>query len=432
VAAVTMEKLTKVYPNGVLGVADMDLTIEDGEFLVLVGPSGCGKSTALRMVAGLETITSGELRIGDRVVNDLPPKERDIAMVFQNYALYPHMTVEQNIGFALKLAKLPKAEIQERVRDAARTLQLEDWMHRRPAQLSGGQRQRVAMGRAIVREPAVFLMDEPLSNLDAKLRVQMRAEIAKLQRDLKTTTIYVTHDQVEAMTMGDRVAVMRDGRLQQVAAPEVLYGEPANLFVAAFIGSPSMNLLEARVTADGAGGGVTVSLGEQSLAVPASVVAERPALPDYEGRDVVLGIRPEHFSDASQAGGRPTDGAVLRGEVELREALGSELLLHVSTDLRPAMTEDVKFAAVDADEAAVAKLERQAEEGAIVVARFDPYSTARVGDAVLMAVDVQRLQFFDPDTGERIAERQPEAAPAAVTTPNDGDSDGEAEVEAGV
>jgi multiple sugar transport system ATP-binding protein len=288
------------------------------------------------------------------------------------------------------------------------------------------------MGRAIVREPAVFLMDEPLSNLDAKLRVQMRAEIAKLQRDLKTTTIYVTHDQVEAMTMGDRVAVMRDGRLQQVAAPEVLYGEPANLFVAAFIGSPSMNLLEARVTADGAGGGVTVSLGEQSLAVPASVVAERPALPDYEGRDVVLGIRPEHFSDASQAGGRPTDGAVLRGEVELREALGSELLLHVSTDLRPAMTEDVKFAAVDADEAAVAKLERQAEEGAIVVARFDPYSTARVGDAVLMAVDVQRLQFFDPDTGERIAERQPEAAPAAVTTPNDGDSDGEAEVEAGV
>jgi multiple sugar transport system ATP-binding protein len=428
-----MEKLTKVYPNGVVGVADLDLMIEDGEFLVLVGPSGCGKSTALRMVAGLESITSGELRIGDRVVNDLPPKERDIAMVFQNYALYPHMTVEQNIGFALKLAKLPKAEVQERVREAARTLQLEDWMHRRPAQLSGGQRQRVAMGRAIVRDPAVFLMDEPLSNLDAKLRVQMRAEIAKLQRDLKTTTIYVTHDQVEAMTMGDRVAVMRDGRLQQVAAPEVLYGEPANLFVAAFIGSPSMNLLEATVAGDGAGGGVTVSLGEQSLAVPASVLAERPALRDYDGRTVVVGIRPEHFSDAAHAG-RPTDGAVLLGEVELREALGSELLLHVSTNCHPAVTEDVKFAAVDADEAAVAKLERQAEEGAIVVARFDPYSTARVGDPVQMLVDVARMQFFDPETGERIADR---AAPEAVTdagtaagAPADGD--GDAEVEAGV
>ncbi len=427
-AAVTMEKLTKVYPNGVVGVADMDLTIEDGEFLVLVGPSGCGKSTALRMVAGLETITSGELRIGDRVVNDLPPKERDIAMVFQNYALYPHMTVEQNIGFALKLAKLPKAEIQERVREAARTLQLEDWMHRRPAQLSGGQRQRVAMGRAIVREPSVFLMDEPLSNLDAKLRVQMRAEIAKLQRDLKTTTIYVTHDQVEAMTMGDRVAVMRDGRLHQVAAPEVLYGEPANLFVAAFIGSPSMNLLEATVVVDGAGG-VTMDLGEQSLAVPASVLADRPALRDYEGRTVIVGIRPEHFDDASQAGGRPTDGAVLRGEVELREALGSELLLHVTTNCHPAVTEDVRIAAVDVDEAAVAKLERQAAEGAIVVARFDPYSTARVGDPVLMTVDVARMQFFDPDTGERVDE--PAApAPAAATAPADGD--GEAEVEAGV
>ena len=284
------------------------------------------------------------------------------------------------------------------------------------------------MGRAIVRDPSVFLMDEPLSNLDAKLRVQMRAEIAKLQRDLKTTTIYVTHDQVEAMTMGDRVAVMRDGRLQQVAAPEVLYGEPDNLFVAAFIGSPSMNLLEATVALDGAGGGVTVSLGEQSLALPPSVLAARPALRDYEGRTVVVGIRPEHFDDAAQAGGRATDGAVLRGEVELRESLGSELLLHVSTNCHPAVTEDVRIAAVDVDEAVVADLERQAEEGAIVVARFDPYSTARVGDPVLMTVDIARMQFFDPETGARIGEP---AAPAPATAPADGDGEAEA-VEAGI
>ena len=406
-AAVTMDNVTKVYPNGALGVADLELTIEDGEFLVLVGPSGCGKSTALRMVAGLETVTSGELRIGDRVVNDLPPKERDIAMVFQNYALYPHMTVEQNIGFALKLAKLPKAEIQKRVREAARTLQLEDWMHRKPGQLSGGQRQRVAMGRAIVRDPAVFLMDEPLSNLDAKLRVQMRAEIAKLQRDLKTTTIYVTHDQIEAMTMGDRVAVMREGRLQQVAAPEELYAEPANLFVAAFIGSPSMNLLDGTVAVDG--GTATVSLGEQALTLPGPVMAARPGLAELHGRSVVVGIRPEHLTDASRApAGEVLDGATLRGEVELREALGSELLLHVRTDCHPAMTEDVRTVVGDVDQAAIEALERQAAGGgAIVVARFDAHSSARVADPVVMAVDVARVQFFDPATGDRLGDRLP-------------------------
>ena len=408
-AAVTMDKVTKVYPNGVAAVIDLDLEVGDGEFLVLVGPSGCGKSTALRMVAGLETITSGELRIGDRVVNDLPPKERDIAMVFQNYALYPHMTVEQNIGFALKLAKLPKDEIRERVLNAAKVLQLEEWLNRKPGQLSGGQRQRVAMGRAIVRDPSVFLMDEPLSNLDAKLRAQTRAEIASLQRSLGTTTIYVTHDQIEAMTMGDRVAVMREGRLQQVDEPEVLYAEPANLFVAAFIGSPSMNLLEGTVTV--AGGGATVGLGEQSLAIPPSVLDERPALREFDGREVVVGIRPEHLSDAALvSGGTPSDGTRLQGVVELREALGSELLVHVRTDCRPAVTDEVRSVVGDVDEAGVEILERQAGQGAIVVARFDARSRARVTDTVEMDVDVERLQFFDPQTGNRIASATSEAA----------------------
>src|SRR5688572_19792788 len=302
-AKVLIENLVKTYPEktgpGVTAVKGISLEIQDREFMVLVGPSGCGKSTALRMIAGLEEISGGEMRIGERVVNDLPPKERDIAMVFQNYALYPHMTVEQNIGFALKLARLPKDEIRQRVHDAAKTLQLEDWLKRKPGQLSGGQRQRVAMGRAIVRNPAVFLMDEPLSNLDAKLRVQMRAEIARLQRELKTTTVYVTHDQVEAMTMGDRVAVLRDGVLQQVDEPEKLYNEPANLFVAAFIGSPAMNLLEATYEQEGDGSnGGRASFGEQSLDVPAAVVADNPGLQHHVGQPVVVGIRPEHIFDA--------------------------------------------------------------------------------------------------------------------------------------
>ena len=396
-----MERMTKVYPNGVTAVSDLELDIKDGEFLVLVGPSGCGKSTALRMVAGLEHITSGTLRIGERVVNELPPKDRDIAMVFQNYALYPHMTVEQNIGFALKLAKLPRDEIRRRVHDAAKTLQLEEWLRRKPAQLSGGQRQRVAMGRAIVRAPAVFLMDEPLSNLDAKLRVQMRAEIARLQRELGTTTVYVTHDQVEAMTMGDRVAVLREGVLQQVSEPEKLYAEPANLFVAAFIGSPSMNLLEAKLELDGTQRAV---FGEQSLDIPDEVLADNPGLRAFDGKPVIVGIRPEHIFDASlgdERGNAP--GSRLHADVELREALGSELVMHLRTDAQRALTDDTVSAA-DADEAVIQELERQAEAGeALLVARFDARSRARVGDRVELAIDTSQLHFFDPETGGRMS-----------------------------
>jgi multiple sugar transport system ATP-binding protein len=407
-ASVTLEEVTKVYPNGFVGVKDLDLTIDDGEFLVLVGPSGCGKSTALRMVAGLEEITSGTLRIGDTVVNDLPPKERDIAMVFQNYALYPHMSVAQNIGFALKLAGVRKVEIEKRVAEAAGTLQLEGFLDRKPGQLSGGQRQRVAMGRAIVRDPAVFLMDEPLSNLDAKLRVQMRTEIASLQRELKTTTVYVTHDQVEAMTMGDRVAVLLDGCLQQVDAPERLYAEPDNLFVASFIGSPSMNLLEGTLAV--ADGSATVDLGSQRLALGDDALAERPGLAAHDGRSVILGIRPEALADpvyapaaAGSGGTAGGNGRTLRAEVELREALGSEVLLHVRTDARPAASPEARALAAKADTGAAESLDRQAAEGrALIVTRFDARSSARVGDVLEIDVDVDRIHLFDPETGAAI------------------------------
>jgi multiple sugar transport system ATP-binding protein len=406
VAAVTLEQVTKVYPNGVTAVDDLDLDVDDSELLVLVGPSGCGKSTALRMVAGLEEITNGVLRIGDRVVNDLPPKERDIAMVFQNYALYPHMTVERNIGFALELQRRPPEEIRRRVLRAAHALQLEDWLGRKPGQLSGGQRQRVAMGRAIVRDPAVFLMDEPLSNLDAKLRVQMRAEVARLQRELGATAIYVTHDQVEAMTMGDRVAVLREGRLQQVSQPERLYAEPANLFVAAFIGSPSMNLLEGRLALEhgGSTGEATVSLGEQTLMVPAKVLVERPALRRYGGQPVIVGIRPECITQAGVvAEHHDGTGTRLRAQVELREALGSELVMHLRTDARPAVTDETRNAA-GADDAVLDDVTAQVNEGrARIVARFDARSHARVGETVELAVDTEQLHFFDYATGNRIA-----------------------------
>ena len=404
-ASVTFDGVTKVYPNGHVGIRELDLVIDDGEMLVLVGPSGCGKSTALRMVAGLETITEGELRIGDDVVNDLPPKERDIAMVFQNYALYPHMTVAQNIGFALKLAGRPKAEIAERVAEAAHTLQLEPWLDRKPGQLSGGQRQRVAMGRAIVREPAVFLMDEPLSNLDAKLRVQVRTQIARLQRDLKTTTVYVTHDQVEAMTMGDRVAVLRDGMLQQVAPPEVLYDEPDNMFVAAFIGSPAMNLLEGRLlrATDGTLG---VELGSQRLDLSPALLDARPALADFVEGEVVVGIRPEQMEDDTLDLRVDEHVASLVADVELREALGSELLIHLRIDARPAITDDVRHAAADVDDAAMEELEAQAAAGeAKIVARFDPRSRAKVDDRVSVRVSTEHLHWFDPATGAAIRGR---------------------------
>jgi multiple sugar transport system ATP-binding protein len=396
-ASVTMEHLTKVYPNGHVGLEDLTIDVSDGELLVLVGPSGCGKSTALRMVAGLEDITKGTLAIGEEVVNDLPPRERDVAMVFQNYALYPHMTVARNIGFALKLAGVPRKEIETRVREAAHTLELEGFLNRKPAQLSGGQRQRVAMGRAIVREPAVFLMDEPLSNLDAKLRVQMRAEISRLQEKLKTTTIYVTHDQVEAMTMGDRVAVLRDGHLQQIATPEDLYLYPDNLFVATFIGSPAMNLFEGTLEIDD--GEVCLVLGTQRFKLPHTTSDRRPALHAAAGKPIVVGIRPEIMADASVGGSSWEHGGALPGLVELRESLGSEVVLHLQIDARAAFAPDTRIAAV-VDTEATEVLERRARhDGATVVARVDARSRAHAGENVELTLDLERIHFFDPENG---------------------------------
>ena len=383
-ATVTLENVNKVYDNGFQAIYDLSLDIVDGEFLVLVGPSGCGKSTALRMIAGLEEITSGEMRIGDRVVNDVEPKDRDIAMVFQNYALYPHMSVAENIGFALKLAKVPKEEIAERVNRAAEILELTTYLDRKPGQLSGGQRQRVAMGRAIVRQPAAFLMDEPLSNLDAKLRVQMRAEIASLQRELGVTTFYVTHDQVEAMTMGDRVAVIKDGVLQQVDTPQNLYDNPVNVFVAAFIGSPSMNLFDATVRIGDNGGSIT--LGPHTLSLSAAAIAARPGLRAYDGRQVVVGVRPEDLEDATQTPDAPADQR-LSAPVRLIEALGSEIMVHMSIDAPTVDSGDP-----DAPE------ELPGEGQANAVGRFNPRSAVRAGQTAEVAVATDNLHFFDAET----------------------------------
>jgi multiple sugar transport system ATP-binding protein len=380
VSDVKLEKVNKVYENGFHAVHDLSLDIADGEFMVLVGPSGCGKTTALRMVAGLEDITAGILRIGGKEVNDESPKERDIAMVFQNYALYPHMTVAQNIGFALKLRKLPKAELDAKVKEAADILGLTDWLDRKPGQLSGGQRQRVAMGRAIVRQPSVFLMDEPLSNLDAKLRVQMRAEVARIQRHLGVSTIYVTHDQVEAMTMGDRVTVLRDGRLQQVDTPQNLYDKPDNIFVAAFIGSPAQNLYDA-IVGEGAR---SIKLGSQEVDLPEAVMVKRPALRAYAGKDVVVGMRPEHL----RAESTESTGPKIVGDVDLVESLGSELVVHFTIDAHRVIAEG----AVDKDEAAAL----QSGEG---VARVEAKTAVKPGDRMTFSVDIEDMQFFDPKTG---------------------------------
>jgi len=394
-AGVAFEQVSKIYPDGTKAVDGMDLDVRDGEFMVLVGPSGCGKTTALRMVAGLEDISEGAIKIGERVVNHVPSRDRDIAMVFQSYALYPHLTVYENIAFGLKLKKVKKSEIQKRVQDAARILGLEPFLKRKPRALSGGQRQRVAMGRAIVRQPQAFLMDEPLSNLDAKLRVQMRAEISRLQSDLGVTTIYVTHDQVEAMTMGDRVAVMRKGELQQVAPPQDLYEHPVNLFVGGFIGSPAMNMLEA--TLERSDGTLSASTGGQTIDLGNEVISARPALQAFEGKKVILGIRPEDLEDANLESDSPPNKR-LRGNVELREALGSEIMVHFTVDARPALTEDVRELAQDVgDERAV-----QQDEGAqetTLVGRFGARSRVKEGEMAEVAVDTRALHFFDADTG---------------------------------
>ena len=400
-AEIQLEKLTKVYSDGTRAVSELDLEIGDGELVVFVGPSGCGKTTALRMIAGLEPITAGAVRIGGEVVNRLPPKDRDIAMIFQNYALYPHMSARDNMAFGLKLRKVPKGVRKKRVDDAGQVLGIFESLAKKPRTLSGGQRQRVAMGRAIVREPQAFLMDEPLSNLDAKLRVQMRAEIARLQRDLQVTTIYVTHDQSEAMTLGHRVAVLRDGFLQQVDTPQMLYDRPANLFVGEFIGSPAMNLTGADLVREN--GSLLARFGEHRLAIPDDVVANRPALRSFEGTRVILGVRPEDLEDASLVPDAAADQR-LRAVVDIREDMGSEVFVHFAAGGPPVRGEDVK-AAVGEE---TIEVEQVRERGSQFVGRLDRETRAREREPVELVVDVRRLHFFDTETGAAIYDSVPD------------------------
>ncbi len=399
-AEITLEDVTKVYGGNTRAVDSLSLDIPDGDFMVFVGPSGCGKSTALRMIAGLEDITSGTITIGQRVVNDLPPKDRDIAMVFQNYALYPHMTVEQNLAFGLQLRKTPKQEQDRRVREVAKMLGLDPYLKRKPAALSGGQRQRVAMGRAIVREPQAYLMDEPLSNLDAKLRVSMRANLAQLHERLGTTTIYVTHDQIEAMTLGSRVAVLKDGQLQQVDGPQSLFDRPANLFVATFIGSPSMNLVEAKLVRDD---GPALVFAEHKVPVPPEVLAQ--GLDGYIGRNVIVGVRPSDFEDAAflREQGRP----VIKAEVAIAEELGSEVNLIFPVNARPVQHE-VMLAKFDKQAQEADETEQlTAEEGQTLwTARVNPKTSARTGRTIELAIDHRGLHYFDPESGQAIVAAQ--------------------------
>ena len=398
-AAIELRRIWKRYPDGFEAVKDISIEVQDGEFMILVGPSGCGKSTALRMIAGLEDITEGELRIGDHVVNDLPPRDRDIAMVFQSYALYPHMTVRENMGFALRLAKVRKSEINQRVEEAAKILDLTEQLERKPANLSGGQRQRVAMGRAIVRQPAAFLMDEPLSNLDAKLRVQMRTEVSRMQQRLGTTTVYVTHDQVEAMTLGDRVAVMRLGVIQQVGSPKELYGEPVNLFVAGFIGSPAMNFTPAKIN------GNTIVLPLLEAPLPEELRSKLDGT-----RELIAGIRPEDFEDASLVSDEARErGATFKTNIDVLEWMGAELYAHFSIEQQGIESQELAELAAASGTADVPSAGGDEEQ---IVARLDSASEAREGQEIELFVDLSKLHLFDLETGRNItlAECEPTAA----------------------
>ena len=400
-ARIEFRELTKAFPGGTLAVDTLNLQIDDGEFVVIVGPSGSGKTTVLRIAAGLEEATAGEVWIGDMVVNDVAPMDRNIAMVFQSYALYPHMTVYENMAFGLKLHGLKKREIQPRVQSAAQMLGIDDLLKRKPAQLSGGQRQRVAMGRAIVREPDAFLMDEPLSNLDAKLRVEMRAYLATLHQQLRTTTLYVTHDQTEAMTMGDRVAVMHQGRLQQVDSPQRLYDHPCNLFVAGFIGSPAMNLVHSELSAgDGA---IYASLGQAKLRLPESLLQARPSLSKHVGKPVIVGLRPEDIEDAACL--PSTNGSGVDIRVSLAEAMGAELIAHFPVAARP-IVEPVRpvgtGAVPEQDDSEALRLLTARSDETVFTARLSPRSKARTGGMLRVVFDAERLHFFDPETEDAI------------------------------